>query len=394
MDNDNDRLNGYRGARPVYRETVYDNFNEDRRSERQWIEEAQIRRRMRERRRQQERRRVKRNRTIALVLLIVIVALIAKGCSVVKRKKLEKAQAQVSEAENNSGNTEEKQVEVSEEITEAPADDGDELTAGHKITQTEGMTYVDNILVVNKTYSIPADYEPGVSSKAKAAFEDMSKAAVNDGVYIEATVSYVSYAEQKTKYRNSALSVGVAETDWLIERPGYSEHQTGLAFDVNANDPNFAESPQGQWLAAHCCEYGFILRYPQGKENKTGYDYNPWHIRYVGVEEAKEMTSRGLCLEEYLGITSDYTKSSEGLTQEQYANMIGAAVSRAEVNSAAATTVPVNSFTDTQTETWYDDTYTDNYGYGDTYDYGYDPNYDYGYDPTYDYGYDNGGYWY
>lgn len=388
MDNDNDRSNGYRGARPVYRETVYDNFPEDRRSDRQIYEDAMIRRRIRERRRAAERRRVKRNRTVALVLLIVIIALIAKGCSVAKRKKLEKAQAETSEAEKaqSAQEEEQEQEEVAQE-TEEEDDDDDGLTGGHRITQVEGMTYVDNILVVNKTYSVPADYEPGVSAQAKTAFQQMSDAAVNDGVYIEATVSYVSYSEQKTKYRNSALSVGVAETDWKIERPGYSEHQTGLAFDVNANDPNFATSPQGQWLAAHCCEYGFILRYPQGKEAKTGYDYDPWHIRYVGVEDAKAMTSKGLCLEEYLGITSDYTKGSDGLSQDAYAKAIGAEVSRADAGSAA---YQINSENEenASTEAWYDDTYTEDYGYTD---YGYDPTYDYGYDPNYDYGYEQ---WY
>lgn len=409
MDRNDNRHNGYTGARPVYREIRYDNsydggaYN----SRGQDYYDIQIRRRMRERRRLQERRRVKRNRTIALLLLIVIVALIAKGCSASKKKKLENAQAESSVAavENSSAVQEEDNPEQDEEPQESePEKDKPEVTGGHKVRQIEGMTYVDDILVVNKTYSVPQDYAPGVSALAKDAFEEMASAAMNDGVFIEATTGFVSYEEQKTKYRNSALEVGVAETDWKIERPGFSEHQTGLCFDVNANDPNFSETTQGQWLAAHCSEYGFIIRYPQGKESKTGYDHNPWHIRYVGVEAAKEISSKGQCLEEYLGLTSDYTLAPGAMTQEAYAALIGAPVGRPE---GAPVTTKVTAHNDDpnavheqpepEPETWNDDGYTGedygyDYGYDPTYDYGYDQTYDYGYDPTYDYYEEN--YWY
>ena len=83
---------------------------------------------------------------------------------------------------------------------------------------------------------------------------------------------------------------------------GQSEHQTGLAFDINSTRWDFKNTIEGKWLAEHCYEYGFIIRYPENKEDKTGYVYEPWHVRYVGNKVATEIKSTGLCLEEYVGI--------------------------------------------------------------------------------------------
>ena len=95
------------------------------------------------------------------------------------------------------------------------------------------------------------------------------------------------------------------EAATVVARPGCSEHNTGLAVDVECAD--FADLDEGfrdtfayEWLMEHCAEYGFILRFPQDKEDITGVIYEPWHYRYVGVEAATEIMSRGLCLEEYL----------------------------------------------------------------------------------------------
>ena len=82
--------------------------------------------------------------------------------------------------------------------------------------------------------------------------------------------------------------------------------QTGLAFDINYADYRFKNTSEAKWLAANAYKYGFILRYPEGKESITGYMYEPWHYRYVGVESAKKIFDSGLTLEEYFGITSSY----------------------------------------------------------------------------------------
>jgi len=168
------------------------------------------------------------------------------------------------------------------------------------------MTFVDGILIVNKTYSLPSDYAPGVSTVAQKAFDDMAAAAAQDGITLFVNSSYRSYQDQESLYNSYAAERGTEAADEVSSRPGHSEHQTGLTFDVNTTEDSFAGTPEANWLAEHCAEYGFIIRYPDGKEDKTGYVYEPWHIRYLGKEKAQAVTKSGLCLEEYLGVTSDY----------------------------------------------------------------------------------------
>ncbi len=99
---------------------------------------------------------------------------------------------------------------------------------------------------------------------------------------------------------------GKAEADRYSARPGYSEHQSGLAMDLNSVDDSFAYTKEAKWIAENCSKYGFIIRYPKGKEPITGYIYEPWHVRYLGTELAEKVTTSGLTLEEYFGITSFY----------------------------------------------------------------------------------------
>ena len=94
----------------------------------------------------------------------------------------------------------------------------------------------------------------------------------------------------------------VSAADTFSARPGTSEHQTGLAMDVGWIDDAFANTPAGIWLAENCYKYGFIIRYQKNKESITGYKYEPWHIRYLGKDIAKDVYESGLCLEEYLGV--------------------------------------------------------------------------------------------
>ena len=102
---------------------------------------------------------------------------------------------------------------------------------------------------------------------------------------------------------------GQASADTFSARPGHSEHQTGLAIDVNSVDDSFRGTPEAIWLADNCYKYGFIIRYPEGKEGITGYKYEPWHIRYVGSEIAKKVHDAGsnATLEEIYGLSSQYS---------------------------------------------------------------------------------------
>ena len=169
-----------------------------------------------------------------------------------------------------------------------------------------GASYIGGVMICNKTYSIPADYNPGADEEAYAALETMMLAATDDGISLWLISGFRTYDYQAKIYSNYCARDGQAEADRYSARPGHSEHQSGFAFDLNLADETFGDTAEGHWLAEHCSEYGFILRYPHDKEAVTGYMYEPWHVRYLGKPMAQAVTESGLCLEEYLGIDSVY----------------------------------------------------------------------------------------
>lgn len=179
-------------------------------------------------------------------------------------------------------------------------------TSAVPVKNDSGATYIQGILIVNKTYGLPEDYNPGLDSEAESAFNTLSEAAANQGLDIYLSSGFRSYETQVRIYESYVDSYGKESADTFSARPGYSEHQTGLVIDVNTIDDSFAGTPEAEWLAKHAHEYGFIIRYPKGKESITGYKYEPWHIRYLGVEKATEVYNSGLTLEEFLGIDSEY----------------------------------------------------------------------------------------
>ncbi len=182
------------------------------------------------------------------------------------------------------------------------------------IQQIDGITYVNGILIVNKTYGLPQTYNPdGLTDDTYSAFEQLSADAANAGLDIYLSSGFRSYEYQQEIYNNYVGIYGQETADTFSARPGHSEHQTGLAIDVNTIDDSFAGTPEAVWLEEHCYEYGFIIRYPKGKESITGYKYEPWHIRYVGKDTAQTLHDAAiacgdptLTLEEYLNITSSY----------------------------------------------------------------------------------------
>ena len=167
---------------------------------------------------------------------------------------------------------------------------------------TTKPTYVNGILLVNKNHPLPRSYGNGVDATAYAALMQLQAAAQNAGYSIPLISGYRSYDYQAQLYNGYVARDGKEAADRYSAQPGKSEHQSGLAFDVGSIDNNYGETNAGRWLAAHCADYGFILRYPPGKEHITGYMYEPWHIRYVGNATASAIMSSGLTLEEYLGV--------------------------------------------------------------------------------------------
>lgn len=160
--------------------------------------------------------------------------------------------------------------------------------------------YVNGILLVNKRHPLPPSYG-GLDSQATQALDKLQKAAENAGYSIPTLSAYRSYDYQGTLYNNYVARDGQAAADTYSARPGFSEHQSGLAFDVGELDDNYGNTAAGTWLREHCHEYGFIIRYPKGKESITGYMYEPWHIRYIGKDVAAQIYQKGVTLEEYLG---------------------------------------------------------------------------------------------
>ena len=173
-------------------------------------------------------------------------------------------------------------------------------------------------ILVNKYYYLNENYIPkdliDIDTKyskqgmklvkvAKEAFEELSEDALKEDMNIIAMSSYRSYEYQVNLYNNYVKKDGKEAADTYSARPGFSEHQTGLAIDVyNKKEPytNFEQTNEFKWMQDNAYKYGFILRFPKEKENETGYQYESWHYRYVGKEIAKNIHKDNITLEEYI----------------------------------------------------------------------------------------------
>ncbi len=201
---------------------------------------------------------------------------------------------------------------------------------GYEIYEIDGVTYVDGFLIANKTYFLPESYAPTntynkanpkatqtcnncIEKEVWDAYQDMKADATAVGLNIYISSGFRSYVVQNTLYnryveREGGGETGKAKADRYSARPGSSEHQTGLCYDLNTIDDSFANTAEGKWVNQNAHKYGFIIRYPKGKESETGYMYESWHLRYVGTELAEKLYNDGnwISMEEYFGITSKY----------------------------------------------------------------------------------------
>lgn len=171
-------------------------------------------------------------------------------------------------------------------------------------------------VLVNKHYALPADYVPelevlgysygsgSLRPEAAQAFRAMADQAGKDGISLRSVSAYRSYTHQTNTYNRYLKYNRQVVVDTFSARPGHSEHQTGLALDINVANmaAHFERTPAYAWLQEHCAQYGFILRYAQGKESITGYSFEPWHYRYVGAEIAQVCMEQGITYEEYLAL--------------------------------------------------------------------------------------------
>jgi len=181
-------------------------------------------------------------------------------------------------------------------------------------THTVRVDFSKEILLVNKYHVLSSSYVPSNLSQAKGcgkptmvkeaahAYDLMCDAITKAGIGLSQWTAYRSYGFQKGIYDNYLKHYSQAYTDTFAARPGFSEHQTGLAVDVSSTNHTFAsfeETDSYTWLKQNAYKYGFIIRYPKGKEDITGYKFESWHYRYVGVDIAKHITELGITLDEY-----------------------------------------------------------------------------------------------
>ena len=183
------------------------------------------------------------------------------------------------------------------------------------------------LFLQNRQWRVSKNFEPetvvadvpgqlrGMRADAAAALEEMFAACKADiGVTLKAVSGYRSYQRQSTIYQNKLDRVGSrAKADEYVARPGASEHQLALAMDIGQQNDDvnltssFGRTKGGKWVAEHCWEYGFILRYQEGWEDVTGYAYEPWHVRYVGKENARMIHEADMPLETYLLLLREET---------------------------------------------------------------------------------------
>lgn len=257
---------------------------------------------------------------ISIAIIIAIVLTVMDKKEQASKPNIEEQQLSEENGDDqNSASQEDEQSDdqnTSEEepIIEKPEEQKPPVevdSGGYPVKHIEPAepTYIDGVMIVNKTNPLPKTYNKGEDPEARAAFEKMAAGAQKDGFTLVAFSGYRSYDYQTTLYNNYMNRDGKAAADRYSARPGYSEHQTGLTYDIGEKGredlwltSEFGESPAGQWLVKNAHKYGFILRYPEGKEDITGYMYESWHFRYVGVELATAIYESNKTLEEYLNI--------------------------------------------------------------------------------------------
>uniref|UniRef100_UPI004024C22E M15 family metallopeptidase n=1 Tax=Lachnospira eligens TaxID=39485 RepID=UPI004024C22E len=315
---------------------------------------------MTKRRLTRRQRQVRRNRIILacaaaalLIIIIVIISVSMKGCS--KSKKTDKNEVTTTDKieesthskENESSSEEVSSTDTNTDTSSSIMSDATSVSAssdssefappvvpsgnvvskgttskGFKIQEINGATYIDGVLIANKTYALPQDFIPTnpdqpvnadrsstcLDKTLMSAWNTMLKDATAKGLNIYIASGYRSYNYQVNVYNRYVKSDGAAVADTYSSRPGNSEHQTGLCFDLNTIEDSFQYTNEGKWVNDNCYKYGFCIRFPKGKDSATGYQYESWHLRYVGVDLATKLYNNGdwLSLEEYFGITSEY----------------------------------------------------------------------------------------
>jgi D-alanyl-D-alanine carboxypeptidase len=246
-----------------------------------------------------------------------------------KKNHQAEEEKQENEKEDQNKNANQSETPSENDDNEEPAQKNLPWLEDTVQTSSNGKSIVQNpddlLVVANKERNLPGDYVPKdlvtpnvpfpfkedlpkkkMRKEAASALEELFKGAEDQGLELLAQSGYRSYKTQVSIFTYNANQRGKEKANQVSAQPGQSEHQTGLSMDVTSPKVNygleekFGETPEGKWLAENGYKYGFIIRYLKGKEKITGYNYEPWHLRYVGKEHAKKIHEQGITLEEYL----------------------------------------------------------------------------------------------
>ncbi len=198
-------------------------------------------------------------------------------------------------------------------------------TTGY-VNITEADTSAGILILVNKGHKLPEGYRPGdlvpieeaynraamnlLRKEAARAFANMCSRAAKDSIALWNRSAYRSDTVQRELFENAVMRSGTQSAEQFSARPGHSEHQTGLTADINSVHSSFGNTPESAWLKENAHRYGFIERYPAGKESITGYRYEPWHYRYVGKKAATYIYQHKITLEEYHEIIRNQTRKT------------------------------------------------------------------------------------
>ena len=256
------------------------------------------------------------NKKRFILLMIVFVLSLVSGfmflqyqVNVNEVEKLEQeriAQEARDKAEEEARDKAEEEARIKAEEEEKKKKEESGTKSSNPISSTCPNKIINGLILVNKVYCLTPSYG-GENATAKNKLNELIGSAKNEGVKFKIISGYRSYNYQKEVYQGWVNSLGQKEADKVSARPGHSEHQTGLAYDLGNGgscdlESCFGDTKEGKWLKLNAHKYGFIIRYPKDKVNITGYSYEPWHLRYVGIEHAKSIYEQKISLEEYLGV--------------------------------------------------------------------------------------------
>ncbi|WP_246031902.1 M15 family metallopeptidase [Salibacterium salarium] len=268
-----------------------------------------------------------------LIGLSLAFLLISAGCSTSDESEETAEQQPEDVASDAQPEEEEAEPVFEEEDTQEESDESEkelesDQTVSPPAVNDEGVLKNPKAVdaLVNRNYFLPGNYEPEdlsvpdvpfsfdeehpkrqIREQAAKALEELFDGAKADGMQLYAISGYRSYDRQEAIFAANAAEDGEEAANQYSAQAGESEHQSGLAMDVSSQSNDFAltnefgETPEGEWLTEHAHEYGFVIRYPEDKTDITGYQYEPWHLRYVGEDLAETLYEEDETLEEYYG---------------------------------------------------------------------------------------------